>query len=140
MRRKKPQPWLLATGGVVFLAGLLTAAALLGVRAARRDLPDSAKKETRYPSGVTVLLGGGEPVYFADEVRSLRNYYFAYPSAETRREGDAEARGVRRLFGEIEVRTLEQDADAVRVEILSGVLAGKVYWVHQSQLPPPPPK
>ena len=86
---------------------------------------------------IVTLDASGEPLYLATEIQSLRDFFFAFQSPEDRRDGDAEARELRRVFDSLEVRILGRDADAVEVEVLAGPLAGVRAWLHQSQLPPP---
>lgn len=127
--------FLSVAGGVVFSAALV-GAAIWGAAAARRDLPESARQSIGYPLGVVVTLTAEtQPLYLAPDVRSLRDYFFAFQTPDERRAGDAEARGLRRIFSPIEVRTLRRDADGIEVVVLTGALSGKVYWVHVSQLP-----
>ena len=125
-----------AIGGLAFIALIITSA-LLGIHSAETRLPASASLPEGYPPGTRLLVGKeGEVLYLSDSAQSLRDYFFSYPTSPQRRRGDAETRGLRRLFTEIEIRTIEQDADTVRVELLSGPLQSKIYWVHVSQLPP----
>ena len=125
-----------AIGSLAFFV-LLFWSASLGIRMAEEQLPESAKLPDGYPPGLSVVMGNGSnAVYLSSEPKALRDYFFTHRSSADRRQGDAEAVGIRRLFSDIEIRTLEQDADTVRVELMSGPLQGKVYWVHVSQLPP----
>ena len=125
----------------VVLAFLLAmfGAAWLGVFAAKRTLPDGVLVSPALAPGATVSLDtADEPIYLAPAVQPLRDFFFAYQSPEARRDGDAEARDLRRVFEELEVRILSRDADAYEVEVLSGPLSGTKAWVQESQLPPPP--
>ena len=126
----------MSIGGALLFSGALVGAAFWGTATAQRHLPESARQSIGYPLGVTVILTADtQPLYLAPEVRSLRDYFFAFQSPDERRAGDAEARGLRRIFSPIEVRTLRRDADGVEVVVLTGALSGKVYWVHVSQMP-----
>lgn len=125
-------------GGAAYLA-LLVGAAWLGVASARRSLPATLSGTGGYPAGVTVVLrASGEPIFLGEEVQGLRDFFFAHQNLEARRDGDAEARGLRRIFEPLEVKTLGRDADAVNIEIVTGPLTGVRGWVHLSQMPPPP--
>ncbi|NNE91154.1 MAG: hypothetical protein HKN23_05865 [Verrucomicrobiales bacterium] len=117
--------------------GLSIFAAKLGIAMGRADLPESAKVSTAYPVGIVVVAGrDGDPVFFAETVQELRNFYFQYPEIEQRREAnlDGETK-IRRVFGRVELATLKSDADGVQVQIRTGPLADEVYWIHKSQLP-----
>lgn len=138
MTPKTRQWWLSIVGGLVYLAAL-GLAAHWGVTEALRTLPESAGGPVSVPIGIVLTIdGNGEPIHLAGQVQDLRDYYFAHRTAEARREGDAEARGLRRVFEPIEVRTLGRDADAVEVEVVAGPLAGVKSWVHVSQVAPTP--
>ncbi|MCB1089476.1 MAG: hypothetical protein KDM63_20725, partial [Verrucomicrobiae bacterium] len=128
-------------GGIAFLSSL-AGAAWLGVESALRSLPESAAGGHPHVAiGISVTIdGNGEPIHLAPDVQSLRDYYFAYQKPDARREGDAEARGLRRIFEPIEVKTLARDADAIQIEVISGPLSGVKAWVHSSQFPPVPPE
>lgn len=127
--------------GVVVFAGFVSAlfgAAWMGIRAAERSLPDNVLTPVFPQVGDVVTLdSSSEPLYLAPGVQELRDFFFAFQTAESRREGDAEARQLRRVFESLEVRILNRDADAIEVEVLSGPLAGVTAWVHQDQFPPP---
>lgn len=127
--------------GVVVFAVFVSAlfgAAWMGIGAAKRSLPDSVLSPMGPQVGDVVTLdSSSEPLYLAPSVQELRDFFFAFQTAESRREGDAEARQLRRVFESLEVRILNRDADAIEVEVLSGPLAGVSAWVHQGQFPPP---
>lgn len=124
----------IAIGGLAFFV-LLFWSALYGIRMAEERLPESAKLPEGFPPGLTLMVAAGnDAIYLGLKPQAVRDYFFSNRTPATRRQGNAEALGLRRLFSEIEVRTLEQDADTVRVELLSGPLRGKVYWMHVSQL------
>lgn len=129
--------------GLAIFAGFgaaLFGAAWLGIAAARQSLPDSVLAPAGPAVGDLVNLdASGEPLYLAPGVQELRDFYFAFQSPAERREGDAEARDLRRVFESLEIRVLGRDADAIEIEVLSGPLAGVHAWVHESQFPPPPP-
>ena len=124
--------------GPVLFVLLVILMAKLGIAMARNDLPESAKRDTGYPVGVTVIAGrDGDPVFFAVSVQELRNFFFKYPDVEKRREADLESTRIRRIFGRVELSTLKSDADSVQVSIRTGPLADSVYWIHKTQLPEP---
>ena len=132
---------LIWSAGVAAFAGAMVGAAFLGIGMAKRDLHDASGDagRTQYPVGVIVTVGqGSEPVYFASSVQPLRDYWFAYTTAKKRSESDEPAGSVRKLTGQIEVRTLRQDADVVEVDVLTGDANGQTGWIHLSQLPPQP--
>lgn len=126
---------------ILGFTGALVGAAFLGIAMAKRGLPENAGQTPQdfYPVGVIVTVGAADdPVFFAGEVQPLRDFWFAHSTAEKR--GAAEAgRGVTRLTGGIEVRTLGQDADVISVDVLTGEASGQTGWIHLSQLPPPQP-
>jgi len=139
MKRNSRQIVIAVLGSVGFVAALV-GAGWLGVASALRTLPESASDPMGVPVGITVMIdGNGEPILLAGEVQALRDYYFAHRTAESRREGDAEARGLRRIFEPIEVKTLARDADGLEIEVISGPLAGVRAWAHVSQFPEIPP-
>lgn len=125
--------------GIAFAASL-AGAAWLGVESALLTLPPSAKSPGEaFRIGTSVKIeGNGEPILLAREVQPLRDFFFAHRSAEARREGDAEARGIRRIFEPIEARILARDADTLKIAVATGSLAGAEYWVHVSQMPSSP--
>ncbi len=126
--------WML--GPLVFLT-LLVFTGKLGVSMAEAALPESARQSLGYPVGAVVIAGrDGNPVYFAEKIQDLRDFYYKYPTPEKRREGtDVEKFGIRRIFVRVELETLKSDADAVKVQVRSGPLADTMYWIHVSQLP-----
>ena len=124
---------------VVFV-GALFGAAWLGIAAAKRSLPDGVLNAGGPTMGQVLTLDTTrEPLYLAPSVQGLRDFFFAFQSPEARRDGDAEARDLRRVFESLEVKILSQDADAYEIEVLDGPLAGVKAWVHRSQMPPPSP-
>lgn len=136
----KPRRFLLAALGAAAFLAALVGAARWGVIAALATLPESAGARPGIAVGVTATVdGNGEPIHLAARVQDLRDYYFAHRSPEARREGDAEARGLRRIFEPLEVRTVARDADAVEIEVIAGPLAGVRAWMHASQFPAPVP-
>lgn len=140
MKRNPRQTVLVVLGWLGFVAAL-AGAGWLGVASALRSLPEAAAGTgSGVPVGITVTVdGNGEPILLAGEVQALRDYYFSHRTPDSRREGDAEARGLRRIFEPIEVKTLARDADALEIEVVSGPLEGVRSWVHASQFPPIPP-
>lgn len=107
-----------------------------GIQMAEGDLPEAARKTAGYPVGAVVIAGrDGNPVYLADTVQDLRNFYYKHSTPERRREADSETMNVRRVFGRVELATIKSDADGIRVKVNSGPLADTMYWIHVSQLP-----
>ena len=140
MTPKNREILILTAIGIAFAAGL-AGAAWLGVESALRTLPPSAKSAGEaFRIGTVVKIdGNGEPILLAREVQPLRDFFFAHRSAEARREGDAESRGIRRIFEPIEANVVARDADSLKIAVTTGALAGAEYWVHVSQMPPAAP-
>ena len=122
------------------IAASLAGAAWLGIESALRTLPLSAKSPgDHFPTGSVVRIdGNGEPILLARDVQPLRDFFFSHRTAEARREGDAESRGIRRIFEPLEARVIARDADSLKVTVTTGSLSGLEAWVHASQVPPPP--
>lgn len=122
---------------VLFVAGLI-GSARLGTKAALAQLPESARLgfDDGPPIGVEVVLGeDGEPVFLAKSKVALRNFFFTHATVQARRSAETESTGLRRFVGGIRVRTVERDADLMKVRVLAGALNGGTYWLHLSQLP-----
>jgi hypothetical protein len=120
---------------LAFLAAFV-GAAWLGIKAATKTLPESVAQEAGPAIGETLSLNTeSEPLYLADSLQVLRDFFFAHPSPDKRRESNAEEIGLRRVFEPLEARVLSQDADAFEVEVLDGPLAELRVWIHESQLP-----
>lgn len=139
---KPTRPRQMVVGAVIAAAFLsaLVGAAWLGVTAARRTLPEGLTPPAGPAVGEIVSLDASEePLYLAASVQPLRDFFFSHQDADSRRDGDAEARDLRRVFEGLEVRIVDRDADALQVEVVAGPLAGLQAWVHQNQLPPPSP-
>lgn len=137
------RPRQILAGAIIATAflGALLGSAWLGVAAARRTLPEGLVAPTGPAVGEIVSLDATEePLYLATSVQPLRDFFFSHQDADSRREGDAEARDLRRVFEGLEVRIVDRDADARQVEVIDGPLRGLRAWVHQSQLPPPVPR
>jgi len=126
---------------ILGFTGALVGAAFLGIAMAKRSLPENAVRLTEdlYPVGVIVTVGSAdEPVFFAAEIQPLRDFWFANSTTEERAAAQS-GRGVERLPGGIEVRTLGQDADVISVDVLTGEANGQTGWIHLEQLPSPQP-
>ncbi len=124
--------------GVVLFLLMATLSSRLGIVMALHGLPPSAQVAPSYPLNEEVFVGSDESaVYFSESVQPLRDFYFSNPTQEARQTAEPLPDGILRLFGSAEVRPLEQDADAVRIKVLSGPLTGEEFWVHLSQLPTP---
>ncbi len=109
----------------------------LGVEMARNRLPGGGK-EAAFPANEALTVGkSGDPLYLANSPEALRRFFAAHPTPEERVAADLSGLGIRRLQDAMELTTLRAEADAVEVSVNSGAIAGAVYWIHHSQLPPP---
>ncbi len=107
-----------------------------GVRLAKTEVPGKGAPVTKYAVGAEVTLGrSGKAIYVADTTERLRQFYLSHPDEISRTEADMRSVGVRRLYGQVEVKTLRSLSDAVQVRVISGSIAGAIYWIHLSQLP-----
>jgi len=120
-----------------FVAGVY-AAGRLGVEMARDRLPETDREKAAIPEQASLTLGEtGDPVYLAESPESLRRFFADHPSPEERASADLSGIDIRRLRGAVEATTLRSEAEATRVRISSGAIAGAAYWVHHTQLPDP---
>ena len=116
------------------LLACLVGAAWLGIAAAKKTLPEEALAPSGPEAGEVLTLGATEePLYLAEDLQSLRDFYFSYPTADARRDGDAEARNLRRIFENLQAKLRKTDGDGAEIEILDGPLAGVKGWIHLDQ-------
>ena len=119
------------------LLALLVGAAWLGIATAKKTLPEESLAPMGPETGETLTLGATEePLYFAEDLQSLRDFYFSYPTVDARRDGDAEARNLRRIFENLEAQLRRTDGDGAEIEILDGPLSGLSGWIHIDQWTP----
>jgi hypothetical protein len=125
-------------GGFVIAFGAIFMSGHLGVEMARNRLPDT-KSSAPIDSKTEILRVGrtGDPIYLAQSPESLRRFFAMHPSAGDRSSADLTGLGIRRLLDAIDLTPLRTEADAIEVKIATGPIAGAVYWIHHSQLPPP---
>ena len=108
----------------------------LGVEMARNRLPDKTKPGSTNENNVPLTAGrSGDPIYLAQSPESLRKFFARYPSSGERASANLSGLGIRRLQDSVEMTPLRAEADAVEVKVISGAIAGAVYWVHYSQFP-----
>ncbi len=119
--------------GAVYLFGRL------GVEMARNRLPERERDTATLAMEPFTVGRSGEPLYLANTPEALRRFFAAHPTAEERAGADLSGLGIRRLLDAMELGALRAEADAVEVEVKSGAVAGAVYWIHHSQLPPATP-
>jgi len=107
---------------------------------------DTAKKRTQAePAAVSpvaeetrVTLGEpANPLYFSDSAAALREFFTLYGSAGERASASLANLPIRRITSPVELAILRTEADAVEVRVVSGAIAGAVYWIHHSQIPDP---
>ena len=122
------------------LLACLVGAAWLGIAAAKKTLPEASLAPSGPEAGEILTLGATEePIYLAESLQSLRDFYFSYPTADARRAGDAEARNLRRIFENLQAELRSTDGDGAEIEILDGPLAGVTGWIHRDQWTPAEP-
>jgi len=108
----------------------------LGVEMARNRLPVKIKPGSTYENSPPLTAGrSGDPIYLAQSPESLRNFFARYPSSGERAGANLSGLGIRRLQDSVEMTALRAEADAVEVKVISGAIAGAVYWIHYSQFP-----
>lgn len=110
----------------------------LGIAMASRRTAESAATQPAVEGTRTFTLGHiGDPVYLAEEPDALRRLFASSSGPGDRASRDLTGLPIRRITSPVEMRIRKVDADIVEVEILSGSIAGAVYWVHHSQMPDP---
>ncbi len=123
---------LLVAGGAVFLSGKL------GVEMARNRFPEKEEERSIEPVSEVFHVGRtGDPIYLARSPESLRRFFATHPTPEDRSVANLSGTGIRRLQDAIELTPLRTEADAIEAKVVSGTIAGAVYWIHHSQLPAP---
>jgi len=125
---------------ILVLLGAVGGSGWLGVRSAklRQGSPElpAAPAESVIP---VTLVGEGDPVYLAESAATLRRFFTAFPTASERATADVESYEIRKLRGNLEMRTLRAEGDVVQVEITAetqtAAVGGTSYWIHYSQMP-----
>jgi len=119
--------------------GLVYLAARLGVHMAKERVAPAARSAPAGPESGAITIGNpGNPVYLAESPESLRAFYAQFSAPGARASADLTDLGIRRLNSGVEMTILERQANSVRVRVISGPIAGAVYWVHHSQFPASP--
>lgn len=108
----------------------------LGVEMARNRLPAQERSPALLASEPLLVGKTGDPLYLAQSPEALRRFFATHPTPEERAAADLSGLGVRRLLDAMELTALRAEADAIEVRVNSGAIAGAVYWIHHSQLPP----
>ncbi len=125
-------------GGAILFVFAVYISGRLGVEMARNRIPEREVPVAAVDTSTTISVGGNrDPVYLARTPESLRSFFAANPTTETRSRADLSGLGIRRLQDSMEVKILRSEADAIEVIASSGAIAGAVYWIHYSQLPNP---
>lgn len=139
-RDRLPAPLL---GAVRVLAAVafvtvLVVSGKLGIDTAKKRHqaePPSVSPLTEEP---LVTLGEpANPLYFSDSATALREFFTLYGSAGERASASLTDSTIRRITSPVELAILRTEADVVEVRVVSGAIAGAVYWIHHSQIPDP---
>lgn len=122
--------------GAAAFAGVLLLSGWLGVETAKRR---SAPAEDPVPGQrgeARMVLGSAEnPLYLSDTPGALREFFSLHQSHGDRASASLAGLPIRRISSPVELAVLRADADAVEIRLLSGPIAGAVYWLHHSQVP-----
>lgn len=143
-RRSKSsgKSWLSHAGKVfLFLVsiGAVAGSGWLGVQSAKlRQRPVGEVLPPMAEAPVT-RTADGELVYLAESSSALRRFFVTFPTAFERANADVESYQIRKLRGNLEMRTLRAEGDVVQVEISTesetNAGAGTIFWIHHSQMP-----
>ena len=128
--------WLVFVIAFVSMISLITASAKLGAEMARQRLPEKAGTVESTTLSEFVTLGlANSPIFLADSPETVRRFFSEHPTITSRSSANLNGWDIRRLQSNVEIAILETEAEAVKVRISSGAIAGTIYWIHHSQLP-----
>jgi hypothetical protein len=124
--------FLLGIVAVIFSGWLGVQSAKLRQRPETRSIPD-------LPETSVTRTADGDSVYLAESASALRRFFVTFPTASERANAQVESYQIRKLRGNLEMRTLRAEGDVVEVEI-SGEAENTspdktVFWIHHSQMP-----
>lgn len=142
-RSKRPGKSWLSHAGSAFLfllsIGAVAGSGWLGVQSAKlRQRPVGDVATSIVESPVT-RSADGDSVYLAESASALRRFFVTFPTAFERASAEVESYQIRKLRGNLEMRTLRAEGDVVQVEISgepeTNASGGTIFWIHHSQMP-----
>ena len=141
--RRPGKSWLSHAGkGILFLLilGAVAGSGWLGVQSAKlRQRPSDALSSRATIDTPVIRAADGDSVYLAESASALRRFFVTFPTASERASAEVESYQIRKLRGNLEMRTLRAEGDVVQVEITgeaeTNSSGGTNFWIHHSQMP-----
>jgi len=137
-RRRALQRALLRISVAVLFVGTIYTSGRFGVYMAKRKILGPEPSANVSNLGTVTLGSAGNPVYLGESSEILRDFFLEFTTPGERASADLAERGIRRLNSAVEMTAITENANAVKVKIVSGPISGTVYWVHHSQMPSSP--
>ncbi len=111
----------------------------LGVQSAKLRLRPIDNSAPAVAETSVTLTADGDSVYLAESASALRRFFVTFPTSSERASAGVDSYQIRKLRGNLEMRTLRAEGDVVQVEISGGSEAnatgGTIFWIHHSQMP-----
>ncbi len=121
----------------ILFVGAIYASGWFGVYVAKEKIVGNTPATAADTAKVS-LGSAGNPVYLGQSPEILRQFFLEFNTPGERASADLSSLGIRRLNSRVEMTAMSEVADAIKVKVSSGPIAGTVYWIHHSQMPSTP--